>query len=81
MCKPGGRILLLEHGRAKYGWLNSILDRDAAKHKARWACNWNLDIEGIVRDAGLRIVSQSRWHFGTTYVIIAEPAAVPDRRQ
>ena len=73
--------MLLEHGRARYDWLNAILDRDADKHKSRWACNWNLDIDGIVREAGLEVVSEQRWHFGTTYVIVAKLAApLHDRR-
>ena len=73
-CKKDGRILLLEHGRSSYSWLNRILDDGAARHCRRWACNWNLDITEIVQQAGLHIVHSSRWHFGTTYVVIAEPA-------
>lgn len=25
-CRPGGKVLLLEHGRSSWGWLNTILD-------------------------------------------------------
>ncbi len=32
VTKPDGRILLLEHGRGKYPWLNEILDKDAMTH-------------------------------------------------
>jgi methyltransferase OMS1 len=46
----------------------------ADQHQAKWGCRWNRDIERIVRQAGLHIDSMSRWHFGTTYMIVARPA-------
>jgi SAM-dependent methyltransferase len=73
VTKDGGEILLIEHGRGHYDWLNNILDRNSHRHTARWGCIWNRDIEGIVREAGLEVKSMSRWHFGTTYVIVAAP--------
>ena len=127
MCKPDGRILLLEHGRAGWDWLNGILDRGERKHLRKWGCQWNRDIESIVAQvsalgpahcslplgclwstsgnvlvfyvaqrllllcatmqgaaldvrlgctssqAGLEVESISRWHFGTTYIIVARP--------
>ncbi|KAK9909128.1 hypothetical protein WJX75_007574 [Coccomyxa subellipsoidea] len=75
VCKPDGKILLLEHGKANPNWLNKILDDGAHKHLMKWGCQWNKDIESIVKEAGLEIESLSRWHFGTTYVIVARPAA------
>ncbi|KAK9839165.1 hypothetical protein WJX74_010809 [Apatococcus lobatus] len=74
-CRPGGQIYLLEHGRASYDWLNKILDESAAGHHYRWGCWWNRDITELVSKAGLEIVSMQRWHFGTTYQIVARPAA------
>lgn len=73
VCKPGGKILLLEHGRSSYGWLNRLLDDKAEHHEKRWACRWNLDIPEIVAEAGLQVQTMSRWHFGTTYLIVATP--------
>jgi hypothetical protein len=73
VAKDDGQILLLEHGRSHYDWLNSILDKNSHRHTARWGCIWNRDIEALVRSAGLEVVSLSRWHFGTTYVIVAAP--------
>jgi len=67
------RILLLEHGRSYFSWINHHLDKYAAKHLQKWGCSWNRDILQIVKDAGLIIESSSRWHFGTTYLIIARP--------
>lgn len=48
VCKPDGRILLLEHGRAGWDWLNGVLDRGERKHLRKWGCLWNRDIEAIV---------------------------------
>jgi methyltransferase OMS1 len=48
VCKPGGRILLLEHGRASQNWLNDILDRGEARHAQKWGCRWNRDILGLI---------------------------------
>jgi methyltransferase OMS1 len=67
--KPGGQLLLLEHGRSTWNFINDILDSSAEKHLEKWGCRWNRDIEGLVKEAGLEVVEMDRWHFGTTYVI------------
>ncbi len=36
VCRPDGRILLLEHGRSHYDWLNGRLDGSAEKHYGKW---------------------------------------------
>ena len=50
VCKPDGRILLLEHGKANPEWLNRILNEGAHKHLMKWGCEWNRDIESIVKE-------------------------------
>ena len=72
-CKPHGQILLLEHGRSYYTWLNNILDKQAPAHLRLWGCNWNRDILDIAKSSGLQIDRLQRWHFGTTYLLIARP--------
>jgi methyltransferase OMS1 len=69
-----GRILLLEHGRSHYDWLNGILDNLAPAHADRHGCWWNRDIGEIVRESGLEIVEEKRWHFGTTWKYVLRPA-------
>lgn len=73
VCKEDGQILLLEHGRSHYDWLNRILDMNSHKHIERWGCIWNRDITKLVEEAGLEVKSSWRFHFGTTYYIIAGP--------
>jgi methyltransferase OMS1, mitochondrial len=76
LAKPrqqGGRVLLLEHGRPPPGglwdWLLSAkMDAAAPEHKRRWGCWFNRDVARVVADSGLEVISESRWHFGTTYV-------------
>lgn len=72
-----GRILLLEHGRSYYGWLNGILDNLAPSHADRHGCWWNRDIGEIVRESGLEIVEEKRWHFGTTWRYVLRPREAP----
>ena len=73
VCKRDGRILLLEHGRSHYSLINRMLDDGAEQHHRKWGCRWNRSIEALVHKAGLQVVSVSRWHFGTTYMIEARP--------
>ncbi|KAL5357785.1 methyltransferase domain-containing protein [Aspergillus floccosus] len=69
-----GRILLLEHGRSHYGWLNDILDNLAPAHADRHGCWWNRDIGKIIEESGLEVVEAKRWHFGTTWKYVLRPA-------
>lgn len=70
LLKPGsGRILLLEHGRSHYSWVNWILDRTAGQHAIKHGCWWNRDIGRIVEDSGLIVAKVERKHLGTTWVL------------
>ncbi|PQE17569.1 ubiquinone menaquinone biosynthesis-related protein [Rutstroemia sp. NJR-2017a BBW] len=62
-----GRILLLEHGRGTWEWINRILDGSAQGHATQWGCWWNRDLEEIVKESGLEVVKMERWHFGTNW--------------
>jgi len=65
---PNARILLLEHGRSYFDWLNRILDTYAAPHADRHGCWWNRDIGDIVDRSGLEVVRLKRRHFGTSWI-------------
>lgn len=65
--EPDGRILLLEHGKGTWAWVNSILDGLAPRHAREFGCWWNRDIGEIVRESGLEVVKIERKHFGTTW--------------
>lgn len=72
ILKPGGRIILLEHGRGTYDFINKILDRRAEKHAEKFGCRWNLEIGEIIDDSGLEVVSMKRANLGTTWHIVAK---------
>ncbi|KAI9644509.1 hypothetical protein NHQ30_006530 [Ciborinia camelliae] len=72
-----GRILLLEHGRAKWDWLNRALDNSAEGHAKLFGCWWNRDLGQIVEESGLEVVNIKRRHYGTTWRIeLKKPKAI-----
>ena len=48
VCKPDGKLILLQHGKASWSWLNQSLDQGAQAHFAKWGCWWNRDILQLV---------------------------------
>ncbi|KXN72950.1 S-adenosyl-L-methionine-dependent methyltransferase [Conidiobolus coronatus NRRL 28638] len=63
VCKPSGKILLLEHGKGTFNFLNNHLDKHADHHADKWGCRWNREILDLVKESGLEIEYYSRWHF------------------
>ena len=74
VCKPGGKILLLEHGRSKsWDFLSKYLDKHAERHAKNWGCVWNRDLDSILEKSGLQLETMHTWHFGTTYYVVCRP--------
>lgn len=72
LLKPGGRLVLLEHGRSKWDFVNNHLDFRAEKRMKTWACRWNLDIGELIDDAGLDITYEKRVHLGSTWMVVCK---------
>jgi ubiquinone/menaquinone biosynthesis C-methylase UbiE len=72
VCRPGGRILLLEHGRSSRPRVAAWQDRRAAKHAGYFGCWWNREPRETVRLAGLEPRSATRTFLGMVHVIEAE---------
>lgn len=70
----GGKIMLLEHGRGYYGWLNKILDSVAKVHALHYGCWWNKDIAQVIADSGLEVERVKRYNGGTTWEYVLRPA-------
>ncbi|EKG01439.1 hypothetical protein TCSYLVIO_007566 [Trypanosoma cruzi] len=73
VCKPGGNLLLLEHGKGRWSRINDHLDKWAPRHAKKWGCWWNRDIRRYLRLAGLTVVKMEERHFGTSLYIVARP--------
>lgn len=73
VTKEDGQILLLEHGKSHFEWLNKILDKTAPAHANEHGCWWNKDIIKIVEESGLEVIAMRRYNLGTTYWIELKP--------
>eukprot|EP01066_Platyproteum_vivax_P012998 Platyproteum_vivax@DN5916_c0_g1_i3.p1 len=79
VTKKNGRILLLEHGKsATSDWMNRRIKKKAIARAQEQGCWFNKNIVAIAKEAGLEILEDKRTHFGTTYMIVAQPKDAVD---
>jgi ubiquinone/menaquinone biosynthesis C-methylase UbiE len=57
VCKPGGRVLILEHVRPRDRAIAHLFDAITPFTQAKLGCTPNRDIRAIAENAGLRIDS------------------------
>jgi len=76
VCRPDGRVLLLEHGRSNRNRLAQLQDRWAEWHRSALGCMWNREPQDFVAQAGLRVTSVRRKLFGVFHVLEATPARI-----
>lgn len=74
VCRPAGRILLLEHGRSDREWLGRFQDRRAQAHAQPLGCHWNRRPLDLLDLAGLRVITARRTLLGVFHEIEAAPA-------
>ena len=77
ICKPNGKILLLEHGKSsQWEFITNYLDKHAERHAKNWGCVWNRDIHDIIQNQSstfLQLDIYRTFHFGTTYYMVCSP--------
>ena len=71
VCRPNGRLLLLEHGRSGHEWLGHWQDRRADRHEKRLGCRWNREPLDLVRQAGLKVLKAERTFLGIFHLLEA----------
>jgi ubiquinone/menaquinone biosynthesis C-methylase UbiE len=73
VCRTGGKILLLEHGRSDRECLARFQDRHADRFAEPLGCHWNREPLEFAKQAGLQVVKSRRSFFGVFHLIEAEP--------
>jgi ubiquinone/menaquinone biosynthesis C-methylase UbiE len=64
VTKPGGRVLLVEHGRSTVGWIARRQDRNIERVYERSACRNNRDVYADLAEAGLEPATRVVSHLG-----------------
>ena len=75
VCRPEGRVFLLEHGRSDNERLGRWQDRHADQFAKASACHWNREPLDMVRKAGLEVNTARRCFLGIFHQIEAAPGS------
>jgi ubiquinone/menaquinone biosynthesis C-methylase UbiE len=73
ICRPNGKVLLVEHGRSDREWFARFQDRHAADFAKPLGCHWNREPLELLEQAGLKVVTARRNFFGVFHRIEAVP--------
>jgi ubiquinone/menaquinone biosynthesis C-methylase UbiE len=74
VCRPDGRILLLEHGRSRVGPVARLQEWRAESHYESLGCRLDQEPLELVREAGLSVVDADEALLGVVTSIEADPA-------
>ena len=74
VCKPAGRLLLLEHGRSSWELIGKFQDRSVVGSIQRGGCRLNQEPQQIIQAAGLKITAARRSLLGIFHIIQVTPA-------
>lgn len=69
VVKPGGQILLLEHGRSSWEWLGKYQDNHVEQQIEQGGCRWNQEPQKLIEEAGLNIVAARRSMLGILHTV------------
>jgi ubiquinone/menaquinone biosynthesis C-methylase UbiE len=73
VCKPGGQVLLLEHGRSNVELIGRFQDWRAESHYEKHRCRWNQEPLELVSQSQLAVQDVSSGMFGVITAIEATP--------
>jgi ubiquinone/menaquinone biosynthesis C-methylase UbiE len=75
VCRPGGRIVLLEHVQSPYRPVAWMLRRLEPAQIAHFGCHLTRDTVGLLRREGLTIESDRVRLFGIFHLIVGRPSS------
>ena len=64
VTRPGGQILMVEHGRSSVGWIAQRQEHRFEAHYARSGCRNTREPIDELREAGLNVMSAQKSHLG-----------------
>ena len=73
VCRPEGRVLLLETGRSNKKWIGSWQDRKAHRMAKIFGTQWNREPLKLIEEAGLPVVSVKRTFLGIIHRLVLDP--------
>lgn len=73
VCRPEGRILLVEHGLSSWRWLACCQRHWARGFSGQTGCHWDRNPRAIVLQAKVNVLSCRRGFAGIIYAIEARP--------
>ena len=73
VCKPGGKLLLLEHGLSDRNWLQTYQHWRAEAQAKPLGCCWTREPQQLMQKAGIHILSARRHLLGMFHEVVAEP--------
>ena len=77
VCRPQGKVLLLEHGRSDRESLGRWQDRHAEQFAKPLGCHWNREPLNMACKAGLKIDTARRFFFGIFHQLKLYPDQNP----
>jgi ubiquinone/menaquinone biosynthesis C-methylase UbiE len=75
-CKPGGTVLLMEHGLSKYGFLRWLQRKWSPYHYNRLGCHLDRDMISLISNSRLQIKRIERKVAGIIVLVWAAPSPV-----
>lgn len=68
VLKPDGKIVLIEHGLARPGWLQKFQHWRAESHFRSLCCRWDMPMEEVIEKSGLPVLNSRRTFLGAIYL-------------
>ncbi|NOU93194.1 methyltransferase domain-containing protein [Paenibacillus sp. LMG 31456] len=73
LCKPGGQILLMEHGLSSNRWIGGTQKMMEPMFKRLVGCHLDRDIMDILQQSNVHVHRMERYIFNTIHLVWASP--------